>query len=134
MQSVSLSAVKCYNLSRSKQCVSPRDMPQFNVMTFPISKILPTVCNYTAVQTFPEVLSVFTVTQLNGTADNNLHSAVPVLLHQLSALATSLRSADRTNVASSTNRPQPGGSYRRYLSDKILSVFSQCCQLIQHIL
>jgi len=80
MQFVSLSAAKCYNLSPSKHCVSPRDLPQFNVMTIPISKNLPTVCNYTAVQTLPQALSMFTVTQLNGTADNNLHSAVPVLL------------------------------------------------------
>ena len=72
----------------------------------------------------PEVLSMFTVTQLNETFDNNLHipsdSAVPVLccctkhqqmstvllLHQMSVLAASLRSVDRTNVASSTDRPQ----------------------------
>jgi hypothetical protein len=58
---------------------------------------------------------MFNVTQLNGTADNNVHipsdSAVPVLccctavlLHQMSPIATS-RSVDRTNVASWTDRP-----------------------------
>jgi hypothetical protein len=65
---------------------------------------------------------MFIVAQLNETFDNNLHipsdSAVPVLccctkyqqistavlLHQMSVLATSLRSVDRTNVASSTDR------------------------------
>jgi len=92
---------------------------------------------------------MFTVTQLNGTVDNNLHipsdSAVPVLccctavlLHQMSVLATSLRSVDRTNVASSTDCPLPGrlvgGSYRPYLSVKIMSMFPQCRQLIQHTL
>ena len=60
-----------------------------------------------------------------------------VLLHQLSVLATSLRSVHRTNVASWTDRPKPGelvgGSYRRYLSDKIISVFAKYRQLIQHI-
>ena len=149
MQFVSLSAVTCYNLASSKQCVSPRDLPQFNVMTFPLLKNLPTVCIYTSVQTSPEVLSMFTVTQLNGTVDNNLHilsdSAVTVLccctavlLHQMSALGTSLHSVDRTNLASSTDHPQlgglMGGSYRRYLSDKIMSMFPQCRQLIQHML
>ena len=67
------------------------------------------------------------VTQLNKTSDNNLHitidSAVPVLcccikyqqmskavlLHQMSLFVTSLRSVDRTNLISSTDRPQPGG-------------------------
>ena len=54
---------------------------------------------------------MFIVTQLNGTVDNNVHIpseiAVPVLccctavlLHQMSALASYLRSVDRTNVAS----------------------------------
>jgi hypothetical protein len=98
---------------------------------------------------------MFIVTQLNETLDNNLRissdSAVPVLccctkyqqistavlLHQKSVLATSLRSVDRTNVASSTDRTQPGGlmggSYRRYLSDKIMSGFPKYRQLIQHI-
>jgi len=60
-----------------------------------------------------------------------------VLLHQMSVLATSLRSVDRTNVASSTNRPQSGGvlggRYRRYLSDKIMPVFPKYRQLIQYI-
>jgi hypothetical protein len=133
-------------LAPSKKCVSPRDLPPFRGNDiFPLPQYLPNVCNYTVGQILPTVLSMLTVTYLNETFDNNLHipsdSAVQllccctkyqqmstaVLLHQMSVLTTSLRYIDCTNVVSSTDRSQPsglvGGIYRRYLSDKIMSIF-----------
>ena len=113
---------ECYNLAPSNKCVSPRDLPQFECNDiFPLSKHLPTVCNYTVGLILHEVLCMFTVTQLIETSDNHFHipsdSTVPVLccckkyqqmstavlLHQMSVLASSLRYVDRTNVASSTD-------------------------------
>ena len=155
MKFASFSDVECYSFAPSNNGIAPRDLHQFKYNDiFPLSKNLRSVCNYTPVQILTEVLSMLIVTQLNKTSDNNLHisfhSAVPVLccctkyqqmtkavlLHQISLFVTSLRSVDRTNLISSTDRPQPGGllggSYRRYLSDKIMCVFPKYRQLIHH--
>ena len=71
-------------LGPSNKCVSPRDLQQFKCKDiFPLSKNLPKVCNYTVGQILPEVLSMFTASQLKETSDKNLlissDSAVPVL-------------------------------------------------------